>query len=191
MKRMDKGNYKEDSLIMLTVMIVLLLIFISSSVVREPHDIYYRRYENYKFKEEQGIYPNQVEEEYVLTEEFLFDEGGSTQEGSSSTVPFEITWGGCPELSAALSWQDDYGNNDHFQMVLEFEGQEKLRSSSTSGSLEILIANPLKGNYTLEISALDCPGEVDTPFQDRDNGNQWHCTVKVVRRELVEEGGGS
>ena len=119
-------------------------------------------------------------DEPVLQDEVLLDKSGYTSEGSSSNERFEVPWTSTTELSITLDWNDDYGNNDEFEMVLSLEGEEVDRTSGTSGTLTIDQDGPGQGNYTVTITAVDCPGQFTSSQFDRDTGNDWSIEVKAV-----------
>ena len=123
--------------------------------------------------------------EPVIVEETLLERSGYTSEGTSTEEAFEIQWEKVVEMTLILTWSDDYGNNDEFEVSLEYEGDEIERTSDTTGKIEIVTAEGLPGNYNVVITAVNCPGRINTPFGNMDGGNDWDLSVSV-KREVVE-----
>jgi hypothetical protein len=117
--------------------------------------------------------------EPVIEEEVLLDEAGYTSEGTTTEADFEVPWNKTIEITVTLDWSDDYGDNDEFELVLYLEGGRVDRVSGTSGHLEIRQGGPSSGNYTVAVSALDCPGRVTPSPIDLDEGNDWALEVGV------------
>jgi hypothetical protein len=109
---------------------------------------------------------------------------GHTNEGSTSDVLFIIDQDGVQEIMVTLSWQDDLGEPDTLGLSLSFEGSKLDAQEGSSGPLELKYvtdnATDPRGEYTVSVSALDCPGVVSIFPIDRDSGNDWSLTVKMT-----------
>ena len=116
----------------------------------------------------------------VLEEEVLVDEAGYTSEGTTTELRFEVPWNKTIEISMTLDWSDDYGDNDEFELVLYLDGERVDGSSGTSGQLDLTQPSPSPGNYSVAISALDCPGRVGPSPIDIDDGNDWTLEVRAT-----------
>ena len=114
---------------------------------------------------------------------------GQTSEGQTSTETFDLVYTMVTQVEIGLVWTDDYGNNDEFRVVLEWEGEEIDSDSSTSGNIYLRVTDEpdggLIGNFTVRIEAVNCPGIIG-PFID--NGNTWQLVVnaKVSEDDIGE-----
>jgi hypothetical protein len=125
---------------------------------------------------------------FVYVEETVLDESGHTQEGTSSEIDMELG----PDvvgLKVTLSWVDDIGSNDQFSLALKRDGGEISSISGTSGTLEISTNQTVAGNYTVVVTAVDCPGLFLRLPIDRDNGNDWSLTAAAIHAEPKEVDG--
>lgn len=114
---------------------------------------------------------------------------GHTSEQSTSEEAFALRYAQVLSIEVILSWVDDYGDNDEFGLRLLWEGSEEGSAQGSSGTLVIEVSDdegPYVGNFTVEIAALDCPGQIGPLPRDRDDGNDWDL---VVRATVIEEAG--
>lgn len=116
-----------------------------------------------------------------LVEEPLVDQSGSTNEGQSTDVEMKATWGNLTWVNATLTWTDDIGDNDEFELKISVDGAEIDKASSVDGNIVLNLKGPPSGNYTVTVTCVDAPGLVG-PFPiDRDNGNAWQLKATAVR----------
>jgi hypothetical protein len=120
-------------------------------------------------------------------EETLIETTGYTSEDQSSEEPFGIDDANTTEVHAILTWQDDYGDNDQFSLGLEYEGESVDTVSGTTGTLELRYTSVAVGEYSIVITAMDCPGQFTNVPVDRDDGNDWSLTVIVTRMVPQDE----
>jgi len=109
----------------------------------------------------------------------VVQQDGSTSEGGTTDVDFELGFERNTGMTVTLTWTDDIGNNDELGITLQKDGKEVDSTSGTSGSIELQIVSPESGNYTVQVSAIDCPGVVGPLPFDRDTGNTWSLEVTV------------
>jgi len=95
---------------------------------------------------------------------------GQTSEGGSTDVDIVVEHEGVIGLIVQLEWTDELDS-----------------SQGTSGQLLLDLSSDvvgeLMGDYTITVSAIDCPGMVGPIPVDRDTGNSWSLTVTMVVME--------
>jgi len=116
----------------------------------------------------------------TLVTETVVSASGHTAEGSTSDTPFEAPWAVVRWVNLTLSWTDDVGSNDELGLALQHEGQEIDSITGTTGELRLTIKDPPGGNFTVQVSAIDCPGRITSHPFDQDNGNDWDLEVVVT-----------
>jgi hypothetical protein len=113
---------------------------------------------------------------------------GRTNEGQTRDQAFALDYYQVTDIEVTLTWTDDYGNNDLFSVTLLWEGEEESSEQADSGTI-ILSVNDAdggyNGNFTVEITAIDCPGRVTASPVDLDDGNDWELQVTAT---VIEEG---
>lgn len=122
-----------------------------------------------------------------IVEMVVLSNDGYTQEGQRTEIAFEIEQDEPVQLNVTLAWTDDYGTNDEFGLSMSLEGKEVGSVKDTNGKLELQYGDgngtiPM-GNYTITISAVNCPGLRPNSPIDRDQGNDWSLTVRLAARE--------
>ena len=172
----DRMGYNQDIMAAGIFLIMMFSLYLCTDAASGPTEI---------FKETYG--PRTADDilgpdgpgngEPVIEEEVLLDESGYTSEGTTTEADFEVPWNTTIEITVTLDWSDDYGDNDELELVLYLEGERVDRVSGTSGHLEMRQGGPSSGNYTVAISALDCPGRVTPSPIDLDEGNAWALEV--------------
>jgi hypothetical protein len=117
----------------------------------------------------------------------LLSNNGYTQEGTKTDINFKIEQESVLQLNITLAWIDDYGNNDEFSLSLTQENNKIDSVQGITGELKLQYNNGNdtipKGNYTISISAINCPGLIPNSPIDRDQGNSWTVTVTMAVRE--------
>jgi hypothetical protein len=116
-----------------------------------------------------------------IVEEPVADESGYTNEGQSTNVDVKVPWGKLLWVNATLTWADDFGNNDQFQLVVTSGGVELGKGTGSTGSIAVNMEGPISGNYTVVISCLNAPGIVGPSPINRDQGNSWTLKATAVR----------
>jgi len=115
-----------------------------------------------------------------------FSSTGYTGEGESSTGVLSEVVNGTGTVSFVLTWVDDYGENDLFELSIEGTEEGRLVERSSSGRIEIifvgLVDNP---EWAYEITAINCPGIIDNPYGDQDIGNEWSLTINMSVEEVA------
>jgi hypothetical protein len=170
--------YIEDMLVVSMVVLLILGIWASADLPREPPEWFqysYRLPEEFEYPEEP---PSDTEPE--IREESVLADSGYLTEGATTEIVFEITYEKLIELQITLQWTDDIGSNDEFELSIAYEDESPEGNSGTSGSIEITIRGGSPGNYTATITAVDCPGIVGPFPVDRDNGNDWELEVTAT-----------
>lgn len=119
-----------------------------------------------------------------LVDVTLLDKIGYSEEGTITEVVFDVP-PDAVSLAVTLSWEDDYGNNDWFEMALLYEGSELAKGNTTTGEIIHNITCSYQGNHSIVITALHCPEDDSGKPFDRDEGNDWHLLVQCVREVLV------
>ena len=119
-----------------------------------------------------------------LVNEDLLDKSGHTAEGQSTEVPFEVPWSSVTWINLTLSWTDDIGSNDQFELKVLADGQEVGSADGTSGNIPLNIKAPPTGNYTAVITCVNAPGLVGPSPIDRDSGNDWAIKAQAEREVL-------
>ena len=179
--------FREDMILLfIAVAIVALILAVVDIPQGSPE-----WYEN-TFKPYTGIPAGEVpgeEPETILVpvQEALLETSGYTTEGQSTEEPFSIDDANTTEIHAILTWQDDSGDNDQFGLSLLYEGESVVTVSDTRGTLELTYTRVAVGEYSVVITAMDCPGQFTNVPVDLDDGNDWSLTVTTVR--MVEQEG--
>jgi hypothetical protein len=176
--RKRKKPFREDIIILSFLTIMLFTMFVTDAS-NEPEDFYAPMDPP---PPKNGDTPSEPE----LLEETLLERSGYTTESTSTEEDFEVQWESVVEMTIVLTWSDDYGNNDEFDVSLQYEGDEIERASDTSGRIEFTTTDNPPGNYTVVITAINCPGLVNTPIGVLDGGNDWDLEVSI-KREVVED----
>jgi hypothetical protein len=116
-----------------------------------------------------------------IVEEPLVDQNGNTNEGQSTNVDTEVPWADLTWVNVTLTWTDDIGSNDEFEVKVTVDGSELGKASGVTGAITVDLKGPPNGNYTVVITCVDAPGLVG-PFPiDRDSGNSWNLKAVAVR----------
>jgi len=116
-----------------------------------------------------------------LVEESVVDSTGYTAEAQSSSVDVKVPWSNVTWLNMTLTWTDDIGNNDQFELKLQLDGKDIDKKSGNAGLVTLEIEGPASGNYTAVITCVNAPGLVGPSPIDRDNGNSWALKATAVR----------
>jgi hypothetical protein len=114
---------------------------------------------------------------------------GHTDEGSTSQESFTIEHPYVRWVQVELYWSDDYGDNDELSLRLLYAGEEVGSVSGTSGPLAVEVEDEngtLTGEFTVEVTAIDCPGVIPSSPVDRDTGNNWNFVVQAEVSEGVD-----
>ena len=115
---------------------------------------------------------------------------GHSPEGGTTDETFTLDQALVTKIEIELTWSDDIGDNDELRVTVLHEGEEVGSESSTNGRITITLVDEqdggLGGNYTVEVTAVDCPGLVGPSPVNRDNGNTWDL---VVRATVSQDGG--
>lgn len=117
----------------------------------------------------------------TIIEEDLLSRSDYTSEGRSTPIDIEVPWSNVTQLTLDLQWTDDIGDNDEIELKIELEGDEVDSLSSTTGDISIRLTEVLPGNYTVIVTAVNCPGQIGPFPVDRDNGNDWALEIKAKR----------
>jgi hypothetical protein len=178
-----RGPYRTDLAFMALTIVGLLLLFVAIDLPGDIPDYYPGRF----------IYPGDDEEmpTQVIVEELL-NETEYLDEDSSTEFELYLPWWNVTELVIELTWADDLTEidgqpNDEFELVLWSNTTEIDRTSSINEELVINLLTPSIGNYTIEITALNCPAIIDNPDYDRDTGNDFRLRVTSYRLTGSEE----
>jgi hypothetical protein len=131
-----------------------------------------------------GTGPGPGQQTIVLQNEDLLNEDGNTNEGQSTEVPFEVPWASVTWINFTLTWTDDVGNNDQFELKVLTDGQEVGSADGTTGSVPLNIKAPPSGNYTATVTCIKAPGLVGSSPWDRDSGNDWTLKATAEREVL-------
>jgi len=121
----------------------------------------------------------------AIINEKVLDQDGHTSEGQSTQSPLDTPWSNITYLNLTLSWTDDIGNNDQFELKVISDGKELDSADSTSGTVTLSIKTPQMGNYTAVVTCIKAPGLVGPSPIDRDSGNDWNLKV-TADREVYE-----
>jgi hypothetical protein len=110
---------------------------------------------------------------------------GHTSEGSTTTIELEMKDPKAVELTVTLEWTDDIGSNDEFGLKISNETGDLESDQGTTGTLTVKVSaqggnGGLAGNFTISITAINCPGLVGPLPVDRDTGNDWSIAAKMV-----------
>jgi len=174
-----KGPFRDD---MLVLSVAVLLVFVLYIAVDYPNTMA-------KLPGNTGgtggSGPGPGQQTLTLVNEDLLDETGYTNEGQSTEVPFEVPWSSVTWINLTLSWTDDIGNNDEFQLTVMLDGQNVGSASGSSGNLPLSLKAPLSGNYTAVVACTKAPGLVGSSPFDRDSGNDWALKA-VAEREVLK-----
>jgi len=110
-------------------------------------------------------------------EETLVSKDGYTNEGQTTELKQNYTASKVLNLTATLTWTDDYGSNDVFSLEVQLDGKSIGQEQSNTGQLKVTAAanadEDLRGNYTVLITCVKAPGIIGPIPIDRDNGNSW------------------
>jgi hypothetical protein len=121
---------------------------------------------------------------YTLVNEDLMDETSHTSEGQSTELSFEVPWSAVTWINLTLSWTDDIGNNDQFELKVLADGQDVGSADGSSGNIPLSIKAPPAGNYTAKVTCVKAPGLVGSSPLDRDSGNDWTLKATAEREVL-------
>jgi hypothetical protein len=173
-----RETYKEDVWYLLAAAVMVLLIVTSTDIFGQ-----------YPLKQgdTKGALVGTPPPGFVFKEEDILDETGYTGEGQSSELALDLG----PDvvgLIVELTWVDDIGSNDQFSLTLKCEGSDMGSVSGTQGTLELSTNHTAKGNYTIIVRAVNCPGMFPRLPFDRDQGNDWAINVKSIRKVPITEG---
>jgi hypothetical protein len=171
-----KGTYNQDMIIISIFCLIAIGVFISMNVVPGTPEYFLYTFGGVEPPDPNGG-PGPVEP--IIEEEVLVGQTGHLSEGASTDIDFEVPWNTTVVLTVTLDWSDDIGDNDEFEVVLSMEGEVIDRESSTDGNIELTNNDPQEGNYTVTITAVDCPGMVGPSPIDRDTGNDWSLEVRA------------
>jgi hypothetical protein len=116
-----------------------------------------------------------------IVEEPVADQTGNTNEGQSTNVDIKVPWDRLLWVNTTLTWTDDIGNNDEFEVKVTSGGAELGKGSGTSGTIVVALEGPPGGNYTVVITCVNAPGIVGPSPIDRDKGNSWTLKATAVR----------
>jgi hypothetical protein len=175
---------KSNDLVLVSMFMILTLLFIAAAEDprADPPDWYEISYYMPQFEgDDNDTTPK------VRTEIEIESTSGQTAEGSTTAVDIEVDHEGIIGLIVQLEWTDDIGDNDELGLSMSNGTDELDSSQGTSGQLRLELSSDvegeLMGEYTITVSALDCPGMVGPIPVDRDNGNSWSLTVTMVVME--------
>ncbi len=116
-----------------------------------------------------------------------------TSETQTSTEDFSLDEQYVYSITVSLTWSDDVGSNDRFEVVLERDGRALGSGRGETGSISFdAVDNEeggLNGSFTVSITAEECPGALGSHALDRDNGNTWDLRVTAVVGRNVAGGG--
>ncbi|MEW5759136.1 MAG: hypothetical protein AB1779_00035 [Candidatus Thermoplasmatota archaeon] len=173
----ERGKRKHLDFFYITIFVIgtFAIIFSTKIAFLPQYKAFYER--------EKEVVP---EENITIVEKEILKKEGYTEEGKESKVNFAVK--DAVNLTAILTWIDDFGSNDVFSLQLLYEGKEVDKVEGSEGKLSIYYSEKkaLSGNFTIVICAVACPGEVSFIPVDRDNGNDWNARVSVfveVREE--------
>jgi len=120
-----------------------------------------------------------------LVEEPVTDANRYTAEGQSSNVDLKVPWANVTWLNMTLTWTDDIGNNDQFELKVQLDGKDVDKKSGNTGQVTLNLEVPASGNYTAVITCVNAPGLVGPSPIDRDNGNNWALKATAVREVQI------
>jgi hypothetical protein len=110
---------------------------------------------------------------------------GWTEEGFTTDIQLGELPGKTTMIRAELRWQDDYGDNDVFGLAIMHNDTEVISVDDGSGEIVLETEEGLYiGSHGVRITAVRCPGMVDRPLSDMDDGNDW--SLKVVATAEIE-----
>lgn len=167
-KMRRKRPYREDLVVLTIITVILLLMFATD-------------WDGPSIFTDGGDGPGTEPTVPTIIEEDLLSRSDFTSEGSSTTIDIEVPWSNVTRLTLDLQWSDDIGTNDELELSIGLDGDELDSLSSTSGAITIKLTDPRPGNYTITVTAVDCPGQIGPLPMDRDNGNDWDLEVKAIR----------
>ena len=135
--------------------------------------------------------------EPVETQRTVLDMDGTTLEGASTTVPLSVNGSQTLNLTIQLTWSDDFGNNDVFEVSISGSSGELAKGTGDQGNAEISVnatggadgkdQGDLRGDYNITIKAVSCPGMFESNPFDLDGGNDWTLKVTAIMLETPEE----
>jgi len=128
----------------------------------------------------------------------VLDEQGTTSEGMTTTVPVNVNGSLTLNLTFQLTWSDDYGNNDVFEVTISNSSGELAKGTGDQGSVILsvniegreesgAVQGDLRGDYDVTIRAASCPGMFESNPFDLDSGNDWTLKVTAKTREQPED----
>lgn len=164
----EQRPFREDLVVLAAISIILLLMF-ATDWNGPPTST----------ADGDGTGPGPTEP--TIVEEDLLSRSDYTAEGASTRIDLEVPWSNVTLMTLELRWTDDIGSNDELELRVELEGDEVDGLASTTGEITIRVTNPQPGNYTITVTAIDCPGQIGPLPVDRDNGNGWDLEVKATR----------
>jgi hypothetical protein len=177
--RNRKGPFRDDLLVLSVAVLMVFVLYIvvdyPSTMAKAPGNA----------GNPGGPGPNPGPQTLTLVNEDLLDESGRTNEGQSTEVPFEVPWSAVTWINLTLTWTDDIGNNDQFELKVLADGQEVGSADGTTGNVPLSIKAPPTGNYTAVVSCINAPGFVGPSPIDRDSGNDWALKA-VAEREVLQ-----
>lgn len=173
-----KKPYHQDMFVISTCVLLVFSIYVVIDLPKGPPDWFRASNEMYE-KDNRDDLESPLEEP-MLEEVTLVTGTGHTGEGTTDDEDFEVQETTGVELRVSFEWTDDIGDNDEFEITLYLEDERVDGTSGRSGSLELTLTSPGPGNYTLSITAVDCPGMVGPFPVDRDYGNDWSVEIRLV-----------
>ena len=169
-----------DFQVISTVIIILLMVIVAAecSIGGAPKEWIKNSTLN---NDQVPIVPQNGQKQVNVT---LLSQNGYTSEGKTTTVNFKVAQNNITKLVVTLQWTDDIGSNDELGLTLYYMDQKVDAEQGTSGHLQITFngnnETGLNGSYRVDITAINCPGQVpNVPF-DRDNGNSWTLSVDMT-----------
>ena len=173
-----KGPFRDD---MLVLSVAVLMVFVLYIAVDYPSTMANVPANN---GNSGGSGQNNGNPTIQLVNEDLLDQSGHTSEGQSSEIAFNAPWSNITWINLTLSWTDDIGNNDQFELKVLSDGQELDSADGSTGAVILSIQLPPSGNYTAVITCVKAPGLVGPSPIDRDSGNDWDIQAMAEREVL-------
>ena len=173
-----KGPFRDDMLVLSVAVLMVFVLYIAvdypNTMAKAPGNT----------GNTGGTGPNNGHQTLTLVKEDLLDQSGHTSEGQSSEIPFKVPWSNVTWINLTLSWTDDIGSNDQFELKVLADGQELGSADGTSGNVPLNIKAPPSGNYTAIVTCVNAPGLVGSSPIDRDSGNDWAIKATAEREVL-------
>jgi len=173
-----KGPFRDD---MLVLSLAVLMVFVLYIAVDYPSTLAHIPGTN---GTPGGGVPTGQNEPTIVKENVL-DQDSHSNERQSTDVTLVVPWSNVTYLNLSLSWTDDIGSNDQFELKVLSDGNELGSGDSTSGNIILNIKAPTSGNLTAVVTCVKAPGLVDPSPIDRDTGNDWNLKV-TADREVYE-----